>query len=147
MHNELKNYSPRKMSKFITLCILKKGGKKLEYIWPIANILKTPVNRNNLQVYNVRFLICLFKLSSIPLSRVIIIAILFLQWIFVPANIKNLDFQFVQKRNSLPPLYKVIQANKVNYAWLQTMDVCRCGHLRKQMWHIPRKEWNSINRS
>ena len=108
---------------------------------------KAPISRNNLQVYNVRFLICLFKLSSIPLSRVIIIAILFLQWIFVPANIKNLDFQFVQKRNSLPPLYKVIQANKVNYAWLQTMDVCRCGHLRKQMWHIPRKEWNSINRS
>ena len=108
---------------------------------------KTPISRNNLQVYNVRFLICLFKLSSIPLSRVIITAILFLQWIFVPTNIKNLDFQFLQKRNSPPPLYKVIQANKVNYAWLQTMNVCWYGHLRKQMWHIPRKEWNSINRT
>ena len=34
-------------------------GKSSKNIWPIANILKIEVSRNNLKVSNVRFLICL----------------------------------------------------------------------------------------
>ena len=74
-----KLFTLEKFWNYLLHVIWEKGLEKLKHFWPIANVLKIQVNRNNLRVYNVCFLICLFQLPSITLSQVISEIMLFVQ--------------------------------------------------------------------
>ena len=63
---------------------IEKGG------WVKAKIIQ--VSRNNLQVYKVQFLICLFKLPSVTLSRVITAKIIFLCFKLLYTDIPGIVF-------------------------------------------------------
>ena len=68
MHNQLKNCLSKKIWKYYFSVLLywrKRVGKYSNTFHQLLIYRKIRVSRNNLQKYTVRFLICLFKFSSI----------------------------------------------------------------------------------